>query len=72
MSSDRQHKRKRVEQEILSKTALLEAQAEATIDGMLAVDETNKIILSNRRYAEMWGIPPEMIRAGRRQRTAPI
>jgi diguanylate cyclase (GGDEF)-like protein/PAS domain S-box-containing protein len=64
MSSDRQHKRKKVEQEILSKTALLEAQAEATIDGMLAVDETNKIILSNRRYAEMWSIPPEMIRAG--------
>ena len=56
--------RKRAEQELLSKTALLEAQAEATIDGILAVDESNKIILWNRRYAEMWNIPSEMIRAG--------
>ena len=54
--------RKAAEQEILFKNTLLEAQAETTIDGILAVDETNKIILSNRRFATMWGVPPAMIR----------
>lgn len=56
--------RKRAEQELLFKTTLLEAQAEATIDGILAVDEDNRIILSNQQFALIWGIPPEMLKAG--------
>jgi len=57
-------KSKQADQEILFKTALLEAQAEATIDGILAVDEDNRIILSNRRFAVIWNVPEEMIEAG--------
>jgi diguanylate cyclase (GGDEF)-like protein/PAS domain S-box-containing protein len=56
--------RKRVEQEILFKTALLEAQAQATIDGILAVDETGKIILSNQQFAKIWEVPLAMIQEG--------
>ena len=56
--------RKYAEQEILLKTALLGAQAEASLDGILAVDEANKIILSNQPFAIMWGVPPALIRAG--------
>lgn len=56
--------RKSAEQEILFKNTLLEAQAETTIDGILAADETNKIILSNRQFATMWGVPPTMLHAG--------
>jgi diguanylate cyclase (GGDEF)-like protein/PAS domain S-box-containing protein len=56
--------RKRAEQELLFKNTLLEAQAEATIDGILAVDEDNRIILSNQQFAKIWGVPPEMLQAG--------
>jgi len=56
--------RKRAEQEILFKNTLLEAQAETSIDAILAVDEANQIILSNRQFATMWGMPPEMVRTG--------
>ena len=56
--------RKRAEQQILFKNTLLEAQAEATIDGILAVDENDRILLSNRQFAKIWGVPPEMLQAG--------
>jgi two-component system sensor histidine kinase/response regulator len=52
--------RKRAEQETLFKNALLQAQSETTIDGILAVDEAKKIILTNRQFAKMWGLLPGM------------
>jgi diguanylate cyclase (GGDEF)-like protein/PAS domain S-box-containing protein len=52
---------KNSERELLVKTVLLEAQAEATLDGILAVDEANKIILSNQRFAIMWCLPPALV-----------
>ena len=54
--------RKRREEELTFKTALLEAQSEATIDGILVVDLTGQILLANRRLAGMWDIPEEVIR----------
>ena len=42
------------EEQLLFKTAVLEAQLEATIDGILVVDEQEHVILSNRQFAEMW------------------
>jgi PAS domain S-box-containing protein len=56
--------RKEAEHELLVKNALLEAQAETTIDGILAVDEANRIILSNRQFASIWSVPPSMICKG--------
>ena len=50
--------------ELVFKNALLQAQTETTIDGILAVDQTKRVILSNRRFAEIWSIPQEMIDAG--------
>jgi diguanylate cyclase (GGDEF)-like protein/PAS domain S-box-containing protein len=55
---------KNSERELLVKTALLEAQAEATLDGILAVDEADKIILSNERFAIMWCLPAALVSAG--------
>lgn len=49
--------RKLAEQELRWKTALLEAQLEASIDGILAVDNQGEMILQNRRMAELWKIP---------------
>jgi PAS domain S-box-containing protein len=54
--------RKRAEQDLLFKTALLEAQSETTIDGILVVDMTGQVLLVNRQFAKMWGFPEETIR----------
>jgi PAS domain-containing protein len=56
--------RKRVEREMLLKSSLLEAQAETTIDAILAVDEGNRIILSNRHFANMFSVRLEIIQGG--------
>jgi CheY-like chemotaxis protein len=56
--------RERVEEELLFKNTLLEAESETTIDGILAVDERGKTLLFNRRFAEMWDIPREILEAG--------
>jgi diguanylate cyclase (GGDEF)-like protein/PAS domain S-box-containing protein len=56
-------KSKQAEHEILYKTALLEAESEATIDGILAVDEAKRIVLSNRQFAVLWNVPEGMIQA---------
>ncbi len=53
--------RKRAEEALLFKTALLEAQTETTIDAILAVDESNHIILANQQFRQNFGIPAEML-----------
>ena len=53
--------RKRAEEALMLKTALLEAQSETTIDGILAVDESNRIVLSNRQFALHFGVPDELL-----------
>ena len=40
-----------------TKTALLEAQTNATIDGILVVDENQKRVLSNQRIIELFAVP---------------
>lgn len=39
----------------------LEAQAEASPDGTIVVSREGEVIVFNRRFAEMWGIPGEMV-----------
>jgi diguanylate cyclase (GGDEF)-like protein/PAS domain S-box-containing protein len=56
--------RKRVEEALLFKTALLEAQAETTIDGILAVDEFDRIVLANRQFGIHFEITDEMLSTG--------
>ena len=40
---------------------LLVTQQEASIDGILIVDENGVVISHNRRFADMWGLDPETI-----------
>ena len=54
------------EEALMFKTALLEAQAETTIDGILAVDESNRIVLANKQFGLHLEIPDEVLRARRR------
>jgi two-component system NtrC family sensor kinase len=49
--------RKRAEDDLRSKTALLEAQMNATIDGILVVDENANVLFRNRRFFEIFNVP---------------
>jgi diguanylate cyclase (GGDEF)-like protein/PAS domain S-box-containing protein len=53
--------RKRLEEELQLRNTILLTQQEATIDGILVVNEDGHIILYNHRFVEMWGIPQELI-----------
>ena len=53
--------RKKIENELLLKNLILSTQQETSIDGILVVDGNGKIISSNRRFAEQWNIPDEII-----------
>jgi diguanylate cyclase (GGDEF)-like protein/PAS domain S-box-containing protein len=55
--------RKQAEEALLFKTALLEAQAETTIDGILAVDESHHIVLANKQFGLLFDIPDELLSA---------
>jgi two-component system, sensor histidine kinase and response regulator len=56
--------RKRSEETLLFKNALLRAQSETTLDAILVVDENNRIVLSNEVFAQIFGVPDELMRAG--------
>jgi diguanylate cyclase (GGDEF)-like protein/PAS domain S-box-containing protein len=53
--------RKRAEESLLFKTALLEAEAETTIDGILVVDESDHVVLANKQFGQQFGIPDEVL-----------
>ncbi|HOI72636.1 MAG TPA: PAS domain S-box protein [Syntrophales bacterium] len=53
--------RRQMETESAFRNALLSAQQEASIDGILAVDSEGKIILHNKRFTEIWKVPPAIV-----------
>jgi len=53
--------RKRDELELQAKTALLEAQINSTIDGILVVNESGKRILQNQRFIDICEIPARFV-----------
>ncbi len=55
--------RKRTEDELRAKTAFFEAQTQATIDGLLVVDENAKILLHNDRFREIFEIPQDLFKS---------
>lgn len=52
--------RKQAEEQLLWKTALLEAQVNSTLDGILIVDGDGKKILQNQRVIDLWNIPKDI------------
>src|SRR3569833_307850 len=58
--------RRRNERAMALQAAILKAQSETTLDGVLAVDENTRVIFANSQFAAHFGIPPVIIdsRAG--------
>ena len=56
--------RKRFEQELSFRNALLNAQQEATLDAILIVDENQKIISFNQRFLDLAAIPRDIADKG--------
>ena len=52
--------RKQAARELRWKNAFLEAQGDATVDGVLVVDGKGIKIFNNRPFFKMWKIPPEI------------
>ncbi|MGP0044172.1 MAG: PAS domain S-box protein [Syntrophobacteraceae bacterium] len=55
--------RKQAEEALKRANILLFTQKETSIDGILAVNENDSIILSNQRFIDMWGISREVVEA---------
>jgi CheY-like chemotaxis protein len=64
--------RKRIEEELELKTAILSTQFELCADGVLVVDEQRRIIHFNRRFMDLWSIPLEVMEAGSDKRVQHI
>jgi PAS domain S-box-containing protein len=56
--------RREREQALAYRKALLEAQAETTVDGLLVVDSERNVHYHNEHFRELWGIP-ETVAASR-------
>jgi len=56
-----EQQRREAEEQLSFKNILLSTQQEASIDGILVVDESGKIISFNQRFIEIWDIPPDVI-----------
>ncbi|MHC1728248.1 MAG: PAS domain S-box protein [Syntrophobacteraceae bacterium] len=54
---------KQAEEKIQFRNVLLSTQQEASIDGILVVDEKACVISYNRRFVEMWGLPAKLAEA---------
>ena len=52
--------RKRAEEALEFKNIILSTQQEASIDGILVVDENGEIISFNRRFVDIWDIPSDI------------
>jgi PAS domain S-box-containing protein len=57
-------KRRDAEDALKVTTALLQAQVEASQEGILVSNDHGGIVLSNTRFREMWRIPGELIETG--------
>lgn len=69
LESQRQAERlERKEAELRQSLSLLSATLDSTADGILVVDASNRIESYNRKFAQMWGIPDEILQSREDQR----
>lgn len=53
-------RQKKAEEELLLNNALLKAQSETSMDGMLVVNSEGRTLMANRSFGKVWRIPREI------------
>jgi PAS domain S-box-containing protein len=53
--------RKRTEEQLLWKTAFLEAQVHSALDGIMVIDSDRRLILQNQRLIDLWNTPAAFV-----------
>lgn len=54
----------RAAEEIKFNNVILTTQQETSLDGILVVNEEREMLSNNQRFADMWGIPREILQTG--------
>ncbi len=57
------NQQKEVEEALQRSNSLLKSQREASVDGVLAVDEQGRIVSYNHRFCELWQIPESVLQS---------
>ncbi|MDI1251670.1 EAL domain-containing protein [Thermomonas sp.] len=57
-------RRKATEEELTYKSTMLQTQIESSLDAILVVDETLRIISYNRNYVSLWQLPESLVATG--------
>ncbi|HXF73544.1 MAG TPA: SpoIIE family protein phosphatase [Actinomycetota bacterium] len=55
---------KELERDLRFRSTLLELQAEASQEGICVVSPGGELVWSNRRFAELWGVPGDVLASG--------
>lgn len=55
------------QEDLFRSNAMLKAQQEAAIDGILVLDENHRVTSYNQRFCELWNIPKSLIQASDEQ-----
>ena len=55
---------RRMAQAVAFERSMLEAQSEASLDGIVVLDLDRRVVFSNSRFAELWRLDPQVVRAG--------
>jgi len=56
--------RKAAEEALAFGNVMLKTQQETSLDGILVVDESGRIVSYNQRFLDLWGVSPDVLRAG--------
>lgn len=58
---------KQAETALRRSNAILKAQQEASIDGILVIDEARNVVSYNQRFCQLWNIPDQVVQTENRQ-----